>query len=120
MLEIYDIYELPDDTFLLYFKLIYLYQQEYPFLLEKLKCEIYIKGSFCGVRNTIKLVTYKDRIVVPHKFQKYILKLYQTYLLHSGLDQIEAMICQNVYWTGIIKAIHMVVTGCNTCQHTKL
>ena len=71
MLELYNIHELPDDVFTLYFKLIDRYQKEDPFLLEKLECPKYQKGYFRGGCNPIKLVTYKDKVVVPYKLQKY-------------------------------------------------
>ena len=46
MSELFDIKELPEDTFPLYFNLIDRYQREKPFLTEKLKCAEYTKGSF--------------------------------------------------------------------------
>ena len=70
MSEIYDIEELPEGTFPLYFNLIYRYQQEDPFLTENLKCTEYTKGTFRGGRNTIDLITYKYKIVIPQKLQK--------------------------------------------------
>ena len=68
--ELYDIDKLPYVTFLLSFNLVDRYQREDPFLTEKLKCVKYQKGSFCGGQNTIELVTYEDKIVIPQKIQK--------------------------------------------------
>ena len=51
--ELYEIKELSEETFTLSLKLIYCYQQEDPFLTERLKCTTYQKGAFGGVRNTI-------------------------------------------------------------------
>ena len=59
--ELYDIDELLDGTFNLSLKLIDRYQREYPFLSETLKCTEYQKGYFRGGRNTIEVVTYKDK-----------------------------------------------------------
>ena len=86
--ELYNIYELLDGMFLLYFKLIDRYQWEDSFLTEKLKYATYQKGYFRGGRNTIELVTYKDKIVIPHKLQRYVVKLYHTYILHPGLEKL--------------------------------
>ena len=41
------------------------------------------------------------------------------YLLHTGLDLTEAMICQHLYWPGIREAVQKEVSRCNVCQHTK-
>ena len=70
--------------------------------MEKLKCAKYKKSSFCGSRNTIELVTYNGKIVIPQKIQKYIVKYYHTYILHPGLDRMWAVIFQHLYWPGII------------------
>ena len=104
--------------FLLSFNFIDHYQRGYPFLLEKLK-RANIKYSFCGGRNIIELVTYNDKIVIPQKLQKYVLKWYHTYLLHPGLDRTEAMICQHFYQLGIREAVQKEVTNCEVCQRTK-
>ena len=58
----------------------------------KLTWSEYKKGSFSGGRNTIKLVTFKDKIVIPQLLQKYVVKWYNTYILNPGLDRTEAMI----------------------------
>ena len=79
----------------------------------------YKKGYFCGVRKTIKLVTYKDKIVIPQKLQKYVVKWYHTYLLHPGLDRMEAIILQNLYWPGIRESVQKEFTRCDVCQRTK-
>ena len=101
MSELYDIDELPEGTFPLSFNIIDRYHWEDPPILEKLNSAEYQKGYFRGGRNTIKLVTYKNKIVIPQKLQKYVVKWYHTYLLHPGLDRTEAMICQNLHWPGI-------------------
>ena len=92
MSELYDIEELYKVTFLLYFNLINRYQQEDPILTEKLKRGEYSKGYFCVGCITLKLVTYKYKRVIQHLLQKYIVKWYHMYILHSGLDQTEVMI----------------------------
>ena len=61
-----------------------------------LKCAKYKKGSFCGDRNTIELVTYISKIEIPHKLQKYVLKWYHMYILHPGLYRTEAMVLQHL------------------------
>ena len=85
MSERYDIEELPEGKFPIYFILIYYYQREDPFLTEKPKCAEFTKGSYCRGRNTIGRITYKDKIVIPQKLQKYIVKWYQTRLQYPRL-----------------------------------
>ena len=65
MSKLYDIDELPEGTFLLSFNIIDHYHLEESFLLKKLNSAEYQKGSFRGGQNTIKLVTYKYKIVIP-------------------------------------------------------
>ena len=46
----------------------------------------YVKGSFRGGQNTINLITYNKKTVIPEKIQKYKGKWYFTYPLHPGPD----------------------------------
>ena len=119
MLEPYNIKELPESTFTISFNLIDRYQQEDPFLTKKLKCVEYSKGYFCLCCSTIKLITYKDKIVIPRLLKKYVVKLYHTYLLHPVLDRTEAIIHQHLYYPGIREAVYIEVMKCDVCQRTK-
>ena len=120
MSDLYDTKEIPDVTFHLYFKLTELYQRQYLTLTEKLTGAEYSMGSFRVVRNTIKVVMYKDKIFILQKFQKYVVKWYHTYIFHPGLDLTEDIILQHLYCTGIRISVQKEVTGCETCQLTKL
>ena len=86
----------------------------------KYKDGTYHKGYFRGVSNIdLKLITCKDKIVIPSKLQSYVLHWYHKYLLHTGMDRTEAMICQHFYWPDIRDAVQEEVTNCDTCQRTK-
>ena len=61
--------KLQESTFLLYFKLVYHYSRKTPFLMEKLKCEIYKNVYFPGFRNTIKPITFNNKIVILQLLQ---------------------------------------------------
>ena len=89
MSELYYIGELLEGMFPLSFNLVDRYQKEEPFLTEKLNCTTYQKGYFRGGRNTIQLVKYRNKIVIPQKLQKYVVKWYHTYLLHNGRERTE-------------------------------
>ena len=87
MLELYDIKEISDGTFMLSFNnIIYRYQREYPLLMKKNNCTTYQTSSFRGGQNTIKPVMYEDKIIIPQKIRKYAVKWYHMYLLNSGMD----------------------------------
>ena len=105
MSEIYGIKGFPDGKFPISFNLIDRYQRGDSFLTEKLKFAKFKKGSFRGGRNTIELITYEGKIVIPQKLQKYLVKWYHTYLLHLGMDRTEVMVLQNLKWTGIRKSV---------------
>ena len=66
-----------------------------------------------------KLVTYKNKIVIPQKLHKYTVKWYHRYLLHPVLDRMETMILQHLYWPGIRAAVQREVTRCDFCRRTK-
>ena len=74
MSELYNIDDLKECMFPLLFNIIKRYQREYPFLTENFNSSSYQKGSFRRGRNTIKIVTYKNKIVFPQKLQKYVVK----------------------------------------------
>ena len=78
------------------------------------------KGYFCGGSNDdLRLIAYKDKIVIPSKLQSYVLHWYHTYILHPGMYIMEAAIRQHLYWPNIIDAVWKEVTNCDTFQHTK-
>ena len=96
------------------------YQRKYSRLSEKLTCAEYQKVYFCRGRNTIKLVTYKYKIVIPQKLHIYVVKWYHMYPLHPLLDITEVINLQHLYWIGIISVVQKEVNNCDTCQYTKL
>ena len=49
----------------------------------KLKCAGYHNGDFNGGCNTIQLVTYNDKIVIPHKLKRYVVHSYHMYITSS-------------------------------------
>ena len=97
MSELYDIEELPEGNFPLSFKLIGRYQRKDPIPTKKITRAEYKKGYFRGSRNTIKSVTFKDKIVIMQLIQKYVVRWHHSYLLHTVLDRTEAMLCQYFY-----------------------
>ena len=81
---------------------------------------MYHKGSFRGESNIyLNLITREDNMVIQSILQSYVLHLYHMYPLNQGMDRMEAMICQHLYWPGIGNAVGKEVTNCDTCQHTK-
>ena len=73
-------------------------------------------GYFCGGRNTINFVTFKDKIVIPQLIQKYVVKWYHMYLLHPGIYRKEAMICHHLYCPDIRGDAHMEFMECDIYQ----
>ena len=110
MSEHYDIKELSEGTFPLSFKILDRYQQEEPILTGKLKCAGYKKGSSCRGQNTIKLVTFNNKIVIPQLLHRYVVKWYRMYLLHPVLGKMEMIIFEHFYWPAIRDALLKEVT----------
>ena len=52
-------------------------------------------------------------------FQDYVFCWYHTYLLRPGMDRMETMIFQYLYWPIIINDVRKEVINCDTFQHTK-
>ena len=102
-------------------KLIQLYQQAEPILMDKCKYGTYHTGYFHGVsNNNISLITCKYNIVITSKLQSYVLHWYHIYLLHSEIDKMEAIIFHRLHWTRIRYAVRKDVTNCDTFQRTKI
>ena len=105
LLEIYDVEEIPNGISQLKFTTLDPYQWEDPVIQAKLIRAKYKKVSFRGVRNTITLITYQDKIVIPQKIQKYVLHWYHTYLLHTGIDWTDTMILKHLFKPVIIDVV---------------
>ena len=64
----------------------------------KYKYNTHQQGSLReGSNIDIKLITCKDKIIIPSKLQSYVVHLYHTYIFHPGMDRMEAMIHQHLY-----------------------
>ena len=112
--------EIPESTFPNNLKLIQQYQRAEPIIMANYRDGTYHKGYFFGVSNNdINLITREDNIVIPPKIRSYVLHWYHTYILHTGMDRMDAMIFQHLYWPGIRYAVWKEVTNCDTCQRTK-
>ena len=80
----------------------------------------YHKGYFSGgIIIYLRLITREDKIVIPSVLQGYGLHWYHTYLLHTRMDRIEAMIFQHFYWPGIRNYIRKEVTNWDNLKRTK-
>ena len=76
--------------------------------------------SFRGGSNiNINLITCEGNIFIPSILQIYILHWYHMYLLHTGIDKIEAIIFLHLYWPGIRKYIRKELANCDTFQCIK-
>ena len=42
------------------------------------------------------------------------------YILHTGIDRMEAMIFQHLYWPVIRESFQNEFTGCDVCQRKKV
>ena len=106
MSEINIFKEIPECNFPINLKLIQKYQQLEPSIRAKYKDGTYYKGYFHGGSNSnIILITCKDEIFIRSKLQGYVVHCYHTYLLHPGMDRMEAVIFQHLHWTDIRNAV---------------
>ena len=54
------------------------------------------KHVFHVGRNVIHILTYEAYLVIPRNHQRYVVHSYHIYIIHNGLDRMEAMICQKM------------------------
>ena len=82
---------------------------------------IYKRVIFCGGSDIIfHLKACKDNIVLMVMLQIYVLHWYHAYLLHPGLDKMDAIIRKYLYWPEIKKYFRLEVSNGDTCQRTKI
>ena len=92
------------------------YQQAELSLIAKYKYRTYNKVYFRGgSNNNLNLITCEDNIFIPSKFQSCVIHWYHTYIHHPVIDIMEVMICQHLYWPGIINVVRKEVTNGDTC-----
>ena len=104
--QIVDMNELPQYMFLITFNIIDQYQRKFPSLIGNLKCGKYKRGYFFGGRNNnCTLITCKGKTFILLILQRYVVNLYHTYLLHTGLDRTQATIIQYLYWCSTRKSV---------------
>ena len=88
MSEINDTKEISEGNFPININLIKKNQRSGPSIIDKYKDGTYNKGYFCGGINIdLKLITFKDEVVIPSILQRYIVHWYHTYLLHPVMDR---------------------------------
>ena len=66
-----------------------------------------------------KLVTYKNKIVVPKSLQLQTLQWYHHYLQHPGETRMYKTLQQSLYWPSMLKDITHICKTCKLCQISK-
>ena len=80
------------------------------------KYQFFVHG---GNNVYLDIITCENKIVIQSIIQSYVLHWCHTYLLHQGMDRLDAIIFQHLYWTGIRYSAKKDVTNCDTSQLTK-
>ena len=94
-------------------------QQKDKKLLEKLQKGHYGITSFLGGEKTIDLVTWKEKIVIPSRFENQAARWHHTYLSHPGINGTESTIQQHLCWPNMRAKIREHCDKCPTCQLNK-
>jgi hypothetical protein len=76
----------------------------------------YVESEFPSCDKSFRLVTYKDKIVVPKALQKRVVQWYHEVLMHPGEPRTELTIAQHYTWKGMRKTIQDVCQRCKSCQ----
>jgi len=79
----------------------------------------YSLKKFHGGGNTVHLLCFKDRIVVPTSLRKRIIQWYHYLLCHPGINRTEETIGRHFYWPKMRDQITNDVSTCVVCQTQK-
>ena len=62
------------------------------------------------------LITYKDKIYIPHALRSSIVEWYHSMLGHPGVKRTAATIIQHLIWPGLHDEVEKYVSKCPACQ----
>jgi hypothetical protein len=62
------------------------------------------------------LITYRDRIYIPHALRSSIVEWYHSMLGHPGVKRTAATITQHLIWPGLHEEVDKYVSKCEACQ----
>ena len=120
--ECYGLDDLPDDSYLLNYKLLQKEQQKDEHLLQRAMKEstsAYTVEIFHGGGKTRKLICWNGKIVVPQSLQRHMVEWYHSTLCHPGATRTEMTIKQHFHWKGLSPMVNDICKKCHTCQTTK-
>lgn len=76
--------------------------------------------SFRGGEGPVKLLCYKERIVVPKTMQRQLVLWYHEQLCHPGETRTEQTIRQHFWFPKLRDMVHSICTKCVVCQKNKI
>ena len=62
------------------------------------------------------LITYRDRIYIPHALRSGIVEWYHSMLGHPGVKRTAATITQHLIWPGLHDEVEQYINKCQACQ----
>ena len=62
------------------------------------------------------LITFKDKIFIPHALRSDIVEWYHSMLGHPGVKRTAATIIQHLIWPGLYAEVEQYVSKCQACQ----
>jgi hypothetical protein len=80
---------------------------------------LYSLKKFDGGGATVRLLCFKDKIVIPTSLTKQIVQLYHYLLCHPGINRTEETIGQHFYWPKMRDQITNDILTCTICQTQK-
>jgi len=89
------------------------YQRQDQDLLNRLKTKPEYSDT---VLEGSDLITYRDRIFIPHALRSSIVEWYHSMLGHPGVKRTAATIAQHLIWPGLRDEVEKHVSKCEACQ----
>jgi hypothetical protein len=121
MADCYDLHydDLPDDAFPISYTFIDCKQKKDKTLLKQAQTHSYSLKKFHGGNATVRLLCFKDKIVIPTSLTKQIIQWYHYLLCHPGINRTEETMGQHFYWPKMRDQIMNDVLTCAICQTQK-
>jgi len=112
--------DLPPNAFPVSYTLLDREQKKDKTLLKKVhKSTQYSLKKFHGGGTTVRLLCFKNKIVVPTSLTKRMIQWYHFLLCHPGINRTEETISQHFYWPKMRDQITNDVLTCAVCQKQK-
>ena len=81
--------------------------------------DVYVKETYQHSDKSYKLITRKNKIVLPKSLEKKAVEWYHLHLLHPGEKRLELTLRQHFAFIGLRTRVVQTCRACNVCRSLK-